>query len=89
MFSKVVLLFVALVAFTSAFAPSARFARTSAISAAPDCDQYKVDKNGRCPGDTGYVSFVKEDVPKDFAVSFYIMQLFFLNSIFLMIVFTV
>ena len=33
------------------------------------CDQYKVDKNGRCPGDTGYVSFVKDDVPKDFAVS--------------------
>ena len=33
------------------------------------CDQYKVDKNGRCPGDTGYVSFVKDNVPKDFAVS--------------------
>jgi hypothetical protein len=34
-----------------------------------NCDQYKMDKKGRCPGDTGYVSFVKDDVPKDFAVS--------------------
>jgi hypothetical protein len=68
MFSKIVLLFVALVAFTSAFAPSARFARRSAI-AASECDEYKRDKKGKCPGDTGYVSFVKEDVPKDFAVS--------------------
>ena len=31
------------------------------------CENYKVDKNGRCPGDTGYVSFTKENIPKDFA----------------------
>ena len=35
----------------------------------PRCDEYKMDKKGKCPGDTGYVSFVKDDVPKDFAVS--------------------
>jgi hypothetical protein len=42
-----------------------------AAKAAPKlrCDEYKMDKKGKCPGDTGYVSFVKEDVPKDFAVS--------------------
>jgi hypothetical protein len=68
MFAKIALLFVALVAFTSAFAPSARFSRRS-ILAASECDEYKRDKKGKCPGDTGYVSFVKEDVPKDFAVS--------------------
>jgi hypothetical protein len=28
-----------------------------------------MDKKGKCPGDTGYVSFVKDDVPKDFAVN--------------------
>ena len=67
MFAKVILLFVALVAFTAAFAPAPRFAARSALAAA--CDDYKVDKNGRCPGDTGYVSFVKDNVPKDFAVS--------------------
>ena len=70
MFAKVILLFVALVAFTAAFAPAPRFAARSALAAAnPNCDEYKVDKNGRCPGDTGYVSFVKDNVPKDFAVS--------------------
>lgn len=68
MFAKVILLFVALVAFASAFAPSARFARKSSISSSA-CDEYKRDKKGRCPGDTGYVSFVKQDVPADFAVS--------------------
>lgn len=68
MFAKIALLFVALVAFASAFAPSARFARRSTL-AASECDSYKIDKNGRCPGDTGYVSFVKDNVPKDFAVS--------------------
>jgi hypothetical protein len=69
MFARIVLLFVALVAFTSAFAPSARFARKSALADTNSCDEYKKDKKGRCPGDTGYVSFVKEDTPKDFAVS--------------------
>jgi hypothetical protein len=73
MFAKVILLFVALVAFTSAFAPSARFARKSSISAT-ECDEYKRDKKGRCPGDTGYVSFVKQDVPADFAVSLLLLD---------------
>ena len=44
-------------------------AQKAAIAATKlNCDEYKMDKKGRCPGDTGYVSFVKEDVPKDFAV---------------------
>ena len=68
MFAKIALLFVALVAFASAFAPSARFVSKTSLANA-NCDEYKVDKNGRCPGDTGYVSFVKDNVPKDFAVS--------------------
>ena len=70
MFAKVILLFVALVAFTAAFAPAPRFAaRSSLFAAKSECDEYKRDKKGKCPGDTGYVSFVKDNVPKDFAVS--------------------
>lgn len=68
MFAKVVLLFVALVSFAAAFAPVARFASRTSL-ASSTCDEYKRDKKGRCPGDTGYVSFVKDNVPKDFAVS--------------------
>ena len=68
MFARIAILLVALVAFASAFAPVARFARKSNL-AESTCDEYKRDKKGRCPGDTGYVSFVKEDAPKDFAVS--------------------
>ena len=68
MFAKVILLFVALVAFTAAFAPAPRFAARSFLNSNA-CDEYKRDKKGRCPGDTGYVSFVKDNVPKDFAVS--------------------
>ena len=70
MFANIVLVFVALIAFTTAFAPSARFARRSALADTNACEEYKKDKKGRCPGDTGYVSFVKEDTPKDFAVRF-------------------
>ena len=69
MFAKVILLFVALVAFTAAFAPAPRFAMRTSLNDKNTCDEYKRDKKGRCPGDTGYVSFVKQDVPKDFAVS--------------------
>ena len=68
MFAKIVLLFVALVAFASAFAPAPRFASRTSLAQSV-CDEYKRDKKGRCPGDTGYVSFVKDNVPKDFAVS--------------------
>ena len=68
MFARIAILLVALVAFASAFAPVARFARKSNL-AESTCDEYKRDKKGRCPGDTGYVSFVKEDAPKDFAVN--------------------
>jgi hypothetical protein len=69
MFAKVILLFVALVAFTAAFAPAPRFAARTFLADVNACDEYKRDKKGRCPGDTGYVSFVKDNVPKDFAVS--------------------
>ena len=71
MFAKIVLVFVALVAFASAFAPAARAITRSALNcrSPTECDEYKRDKKGKCPGDTGYVSFVKENVPKDFAVS--------------------
>jgi hypothetical protein len=51
--------------------PQAYAAEMKAAKAAPKlrCDEYKMDKKGKCPGDTGYVSFVKDNVPKDFAVS--------------------
>lgn len=52
-----------------AYAAEQKAAKLAAAAEKGRCDQYKIDKNGRCPGDTGYVSFVKEDVPKDFAVS--------------------
>jgi hypothetical protein len=69
MFAKITIVFLAIVALASAFAPSSRFARRSYLADVNTCDEYKRDKKGRCPGDTGYVSFVKQDVPKDFAVS--------------------
>ena len=68
MFAKITIVFLAIVAFAAAFAPSSRFARRSCLADTNACDEYKRDKKGRCPGDTGYVSFVKDDVPKDFAV---------------------
>ena len=54
---------------TQAYNAELKAKKIAGAAAKGDCDQYKIDKNGRCPGDTGYVSFVKEDVPQDFAVS--------------------
>lgn len=68
-------LLIALFAVTSFGFLSSRIARnslTTSLNAEPNaksngrCEDYKVDKNGRCPGDTGYVSFSKTPV-KDFA----------------------
>jgi hypothetical protein len=52
-----------------AYAAEQKAAKEAKAAVTGRCDSYKIDKNGRCPGDTGYVSFVKDDVPKDFAVS--------------------
>jgi hypothetical protein len=43
-------------------------AKKAASAAKPNCAEKLVDKNGRCPGESGYVSFTKED-PGDWAVS--------------------
>ena len=52
-----------------AYAAELKAAKAVAAAGKGDCDEYKRDKKGKCPGDTGYVSFVKDNVPKDFAVS--------------------
>jgi hypothetical protein len=66
MFKQIIVLLVAIVAFAAAFAPAPRFgARQSCLNS---CNEKQKDKNGRCPGESGYVSFTKED-PGDWAVS--------------------
>jgi hypothetical protein len=67
---RALLVFVAL-AMVAAFSPVRMVARSNmAISAETmkksstgktECVEYKVDKNGRCPGESGYVSFTKSD----------------------------
>lgn len=52
-----------------AYAALAKAEAAAKAASKANCDQYKMDKKGKCPGDTGYVSFVKEDVPQSFAVS--------------------
>jgi hypothetical protein len=52
-----------------AYAALAKAEAAAKAAGKANCDQYKMDKKGKCPGDTGYVSFVKEDVPQSFAVS--------------------
>lgn len=44
----------------AAFAPS-RFANKASSSALFDCRDNEKDQKGRCPGDSGYTSFVKPD----------------------------
>ena len=59
----------AFLAFAAAFAPS-RFAIRANAALNSECPENKKDKKGRCPGDSGYVPFVR-DAPSDFAsVSF-------------------
>ena len=67
---RALLVFVAL-AMVAAFSPVRMVARTNmALSAETmkksstgktECVDYKIDKNGRCPGESGYVSFTKGD----------------------------
>ena len=67
---RALLVFVAL-AMVAAFSPVRIVARNNmALSAETmkksstgktECVEYKVDKNGRCPGESGYVSFTKAD----------------------------
>ena len=52
-----------------AYAALAKAEAAAKAAKKSNCDEYKMDKKGKCPGDTGYVSFVKEDVPQSFAVS--------------------
>lgn len=51
-----------------AYAAETKAKKAAEAAKSLNCDEYKMDKRGKCPGDTGYVSFVKDDVPKDFAV---------------------
>ena len=66
---RALIIFVAL-AMASAFAPTRMLARTNmALNeemgkskvTGNECPQRKIDKNGRCPGESGYVSFTKAD----------------------------
>ena len=59
------ILLVAVLAVANAFAPH-RFAARSSCSLDANCRDAELDKNGRCPGDAGYVSYAKE-APTDFA----------------------
>ena len=54
----------AILALSAAFAPHRFSARSNCPLA--DCTDKEKDKNGRCPGSAGYVSFAKE-APTDFA----------------------
>lgn len=74
MFRSIILVLVALFATATAFAPvrlgnvarsnmmalSAE-ANVKSITGKEECPQRKVDKNGRCPGEAGYVSFNPSD----------------------------
>ena len=66
---RALIIFVAL-AMASAFAPTRMLARTNmalneemAVSSMTgrECPKRKIDKNGKCPGESGYVSFTKDD----------------------------
>ena len=59
---------------TQAYNAELKAKKAAEASSKADCAEYKRDKKGRCPGDTGYVSFVKEDVPQDFAVSMHFVD---------------
>eukprot|EP01041_Mallomonas_annulata_P013389 gene13389-28389_t len=62
-YSAVILL--AILAIAAAFAPN-RFSTRSSGALSAACTDKELDKNGKCPGEAGYVSFAKE-APTDFA----------------------